>query len=151
MFVKTALELPFDMDHVTPAMLSTPAQWLRPLLVEGRAQGRLLRAEAGADLAPRFGGVQLAVDPPAVFEDAASLPFHTRVEGGEQWTTFGNLLTAGWLGRRRTRLVLETQYGPTTWMSARDQKLVHWVMVCVTRCFLTGIAAELAERTIQGL
>src|SRR5437764_7110208 len=106
MFVKTMLELRFDMDHVAPAMLSTPAQWLRPLLVEGRAQGRLLRAEAGADLAPRFGLVQLDVDPPAVYDDIASLPFRTRVEGGEQWATFGNLLTAGWLGRRRTRLVL---------------------------------------------
>src|ERR671934_2048645 len=147
MFVKTTLELRFDLDHVAPAMLSNPTQWLRPLLVESRAQGRLLRAEAGADLAPRFGGVQLAVDPPEVYEDIASLPFHTRVEGGEQWATFGNLLTAGWSGRRRTRLVLETQYGPTTWMSASDQKLVHRVMDRVTRSLLTGIAAELAERT----
>jgi hypothetical protein len=148
MFVKTALELRFDLDHVAPAMLSNPTQWLRPLLVESRAQGRLLRAEAGADLAPRFGGVQLVVDSPAVYEDLASLPFHTRVEGGEPWTTFGNLLTAGWLGRRRTRLVLATQYGPTAWMSAPDQKLVQWVMVCVTSNLLTGIAAELAERAI---
>jgi hypothetical protein len=146
MFVKTTLELPFDVDHVTPAMLDAPAQWLRPLLVEGRAHGRLLRAEAGADLAPRFGRVQLDVDAPAVYEDVTSLPFHTCVDGGEQWATFGNLLAAGWSGRRRTWLVLDTQYGPTTWMSVPDQQLVHRVMVCVTRSLLTGIAAELAER-----
>lgn len=146
MFVKSTLELPVPMDQVTPAILNTPSHWLRPLLVVSRAQSRLLRAEVGADLSPRFGRVRLEVHTPTACGDTAFLPFHVHVEDAEEWATFDNVLTAAWLGDRRTQLALEGCYPRTNWMTPRGQSLLHRVVEAVNRQLLTAVAVELTER-----
>lgn len=145
MFVKSTLEVPVPVDQVTPAMLNTPSHWLRPLLIVSRAQGRLLRAEVGADLAPRFGRVRLEVHTPAAYTDTVFLPFHVHVEGAEEWATFDDVLTAAWLGRSRTQLALEVCYPQTSWMTPRGQSLLHRVVEAVARQLLTAVAVELTE------
>jgi hypothetical protein len=146
MFVKSTLEVPAPTDQVAPPILDSPSHWLRPLLVVSRAQSRLLRAEVGVDLSPRFGRVRLEVHTPTTYKDATFLPFHVHVEDAEEWATFDNVLTAAWLGDWRTQLALEGCYPHTNWMTPRDQSLLHRVVEAVTRQLLTAVAVELTER-----
>jgi hypothetical protein len=144
-FVKCSRELPFTLSRVKAEMLSSPASWLQPLVVDAGAQGRLLRAEVGP-AAASFGRLPLEVGLPFVSGGTASTPFHVRVEGGEPWAPFDGLLTAAWFGDWSTQLVLEGQYEQPAWMTAREQELLHRVLECVARQFLMAVAAELHER-----
>lgn len=146
MFVKSSFEIPFAMDDVTPPLRRSPTRWLHPLLLESRAQGRLLRAEIGADVSPQFGRVRLDMDDVAVFGDTTTLPFHARVQDGEAWAAFDWIMSASWLGERRTQLSLQGRYPQPSWMSHRHQTLLHRTVECQTRLLLVTVAAELSER-----
>lgn len=146
MFVKSTLELPVPLDRVTPALLTAPSDWLRPLLVVCRAQGRLLRAEMGVELTPRFGRVRLEVLTSSTHGDTVFLPFHVHVQGGEQWAAFDNVLEAARIGDRRTRLAFEGCYPHPRWMTPRGRSLLHRVVEAVSRQLLTAVAVELTER-----
>ena len=128
MFVKTALELPLDIDRVTMELTKTPRRWLHPLLLESRALSRLLGADVGADLAPHFGHLRLEVDSLLTYGNTAALPFQVRVDGAEQWAAFDNALTAGWLGDRWTQLAFEGRYPQSGLLSASQQTLLHRVI-----------------------
>lgn len=145
-FVKASLEVPITLDRISAEMLRSPRDWLLPLIIENRAHSRLLRAELGADLAPRPGRVRLDVEPPVLFADRTAVPFRVRVEDAERWASFDNVLTASWFGEVRTQLAFECQYEQPTWLTLREQTLLHQVGEASSRHFLGTVAAELTER-----
>lgn len=145
-FVKASLEVPIALDRISAEMLRSPRDWLLPLIIENRAHSRLLRAELRADLAPRPGRIRLEVELPALFEDKAVVPFRVRVEDAERWASFDNVLTASWFGEACTQLTFECQYEQPTWLTLREQTLLHQVGEASSRHFLGTVAAELTER-----
>ncbi|MDR0359347.1 MAG: hypothetical protein LBJ87_07790 [bacterium] len=94
----------------------------------------------------RSAELRLELGLPLTYRDAVSIPFQLRVEDVERRLGFDNVLSAAWFGDSRTQLILESSYGQPTWLSAPQQMLLHRIVECVTRQFLTGVAAELGDR-----
>ncbi|MBO0731300.1 MAG: hypothetical protein J2P57_18730 [Acidimicrobiaceae bacterium] len=117
-----------------------------PAVSKGWSRRRLLRVELGADLAPRHGRVWLDLEHPALLGDTAVIPFRVRVDDAERWASFDNVLTASRFGDSRTQLAFECQYGQPTWLSLREQTLLHRVGEASCRQLLASVAAELTER-----
>lgn len=149
MFVKSSNEIPFDFAAVRTEMVASLGSWLYPLLVEARAESRLLEAELGLQLPDSQGTMHLEVRPLLVRETEFSVPFQVLVDDLELWWAgFDCLLTAAWFGDHRTHLVAAAQYEPPPGISAAAQVLLHRVVESVSRHFLAGVVAELSERLV---
>lgn len=145
MLVKCSREVPFPQDSVQAELVKSVASWLRPLIREGRSQGRLLWAEMGPILGS-FANLRLDLGRTLTYRDTVSIPFHLRVEDVELWLSFDSVLTATWFGASRTQLILESSYSQPTWMDGSEHLLLHRLVECVIRQFLAGVAAELSEQ-----
>lgn len=147
MFVKSSLEIPFSLEQVRPEMLDSPESWLRPLLVEARAESRILEAELGFQIPTRQGVMRLQFRGARAEEARVLLFLRVWVDDLDHWWAgFDSVLSAAWFGERRTQLVIVGQYDPPVGTSRSEQVLLHRVVDAVSRHFVAGVAAELSER-----
>lgn len=147
MFVKSSIEIPFSFEQVRAEMLDSPESWLRPLLMEARAESRMLEAELGFQVPASQGVMRLELQGSRVEGGSTLLYFRVWVDDSDQWWTgFDSVLSAAWFGERRTQLVIAGQYDPPMDMTRSDRLLLHRVVEAVSRHFAAGVAAELSER-----
>jgi hypothetical protein len=148
-FVKSSDEIPFDFAAVRAEMLASVDDWLYPLLLEARAESRLLEAELGLPLPDSKGSMHLELRQLLVQENELLVPFLVLVDDLEPWWAgFDCVLTAAWFGDRRTQLATAARYEPPQGISAADQILLHGVVESVSRHFLAGVGAEMNERLV---
>jgi hypothetical protein len=146
-FVKSSVEIPFSLEPVRAEMLDSPESWLRPLLVEARAESRILEAELGFQIPTSQGVMRLQFRGARVEEARILLFLRVWVDDlSHWWAGFDSVLSAAWFGERRTQLAITGQYEAPAGMSRRDQMLLHRVVEAVSRHFVAGVAAELSER-----
>ena len=147
MFVESSVEIPFRLEQIRVEMLASPDSWLRPLLVEARAESRILEAELGFQIPTRQGVMRLQLRGARAEEARVLLFLRVWVDDLDHWWAgFESVLSAAWFGERRTQLVIAGQYEPPMGMSLRDRVLLHRVVGTVSRHFVAGVAVELSER-----
>lgn len=144
MFVKSSLEVPFDVGAVREELLGSLESWLESLMADAKSQREHLLAQVGLAVASSPEPLQLEVEQPRLEDRMVALPFRVWAGGRDgRWPCFHSVLSAAWFGDERTQLVLEARYVPPDDLPRSAQTLLHRVVEAVNRHILDGLGSGL--------
>lgn len=144
MFVKSSLEVPFDVGIVREELLGSLESWLESLMVDAKSQREHLLAQVGLTVASSPDPMRLEIEQPRIEDRMVVLPFRVWAGGWDgRWPSFHSVLSAAWFGAERTQLALEARYAPPDDLPRSAQTLLHRVVEAVNRHILDGFGRRL--------
>lgn len=147
MFVKSSLEVPFDVGAVREELLGSLESWLESLMADAKSQREHLLAQVGLTVASSAQPLQVEVEQARIEDRMVALPFRVWAGGWDgRWPCFHSVLSAAWFGEERTQLALEARYAPPDDLPRSAQTLLHRVVEAVNRNILDGLGGRLESQ-----